>query len=82
MKYILAINTGKGFITHEDQEQKGLSFLGYPQDIWIVDGNTTKITSWKNRVSGVEKTKEESQEIINSEKYYDEENNEIFILLP
>lgn len=56
MNYYQAINTGLGFITHEDNELAHIS--GYPGDIWV-----TENTTWATRVGAVEKTKEEAQAI-------------------
>lgn len=59
MKYFQAENTGKGFITHQDNEVAHIS--GYPADIWV-----TENTAWAARVGAVEKTKEEAQAIIDA----------------
>jgi hypothetical protein len=56
MNYYQAVNTGLGFITHEDNELAHVS--GYPGDIW-----GTENTTWAARVGAVEKTKEEAQAI-------------------
>lgn len=58
MKYFQAQNTGKGFITHQDNAAAHVS--GYPANIWV-----TENTAWASRVGAVEKTKEEAQAIIN-----------------
>jgi hypothetical protein len=54
MNYYQAVNTGLGFITHEDNELAHVA--GYPGDIWA-----TENTTWAARVGAVEKTKEEAQ---------------------
>ena len=54
IKYYLASNTGKGFITHAENESAHIS--GYPGDIWV-----TENTSWATRVGAVEKTQVEAQ---------------------
>jgi hypothetical protein len=59
MKYIQAINTGKGFITHQDRELG--HFSGHAGNIYAVADNVA--LEWKNRVNGVEKTLEEAQNI-------------------
>ncbi len=57
MKYYVKENTGKGFITHEDNE---LSFIsGHPGNVWSTDN-----TAWAERVGAVEITEEEAQSII------------------
>jgi len=56
MNYYQAVNTGLGFITHQDNELAHVS--GYPGDIWV-----TENTTWAARVGAVEKTKEEAQAI-------------------
>jgi hypothetical protein len=56
MNYYQAVNTGLGFITHEDNELAHVA--GYPGDIW-----GTENTTWATRVGAVEKTKEEAQAI-------------------
>lgn len=60
MKYYQAENTGKGFITHEDNEYRHIS--GYPGNIWVTENEI-----WAERVQAVEKTKVEAQEIVNTE---------------
>ena len=57
-KYYQTENTGKGFITHEDQELGHIS--GYPGNIWV-----TENTAWAVRVGAVEKTKMEAQTLVN-----------------
>ena len=59
MKYIQAINTGKGFITHEDRALGHMS--GHGNDIYAVSDNHT---SWISRVNGVEKTLSEAEAIV------------------
>lgn len=57
MKYFVAENTGKGFITHQDNE---LSYIaGFPGNLWV-----TENIAWAARIGAVEKTKEEAQAII------------------
>lgn len=58
MKYAVANNTGKGFVTHEDRLLAHLS--GHPGDVWAVgDANS----AWIARVNGIEKTKAEAETI-------------------
>ena len=54
MKYFVAENTGKGFITHEDNQLSHIS--GYPGNVWYTGDIQT---TWAARVGAVEKTKEE-----------------------
>ena len=58
IKYYLAKNTGKGFITHEDQAVAQIS--GHPGDIWTTDETNS---TWAVRVGALEKTKDEAQAI-------------------
>ena len=76
-KYYQAENTGKGFITHGDQELAHIS--GYPGDVWV-----TENTAWAVRVCAVEKTKLEAQTLVNTtiSGSVDEEGNQIVINLP
>ena len=58
-KYYEKENTGKGFITHTDNELSHVA--GYPGNIWV-----TENTAWAVRVGAVEKTKIEAQTIVNT----------------
>ena len=58
-KYYQAENTGKGFITHDDQELGHIS--GYPGNIWV-----TENTAWAARHSLAEMTKLTAQTIVNT----------------
>ena len=58
-KYYEKKNTGKGFITHTDNELSHVA--GYPGNIWV-----TENTAWAVRVGAVEKTKIEAQTIVNT----------------
>jgi hypothetical protein len=61
MKYFVAENTGKGFITHEDNQLSHIS--GFPGNVWYTgDINAT----WAARVGAVEKTKEEAQALVDA----------------
>jgi len=60
MKYYTAINTGKGFITHKDNEYSPIS--GYPGDVYVTENSV-----WATRVEAEEKTKEEAQSIVDTE---------------
>ncbi len=54
LKYILAINTGKGFYTHEDR--KKFTVFKLIDVAAVIDGLITDIETWKAKVGGVEKT--------------------------
>ena len=58
MRYFRATNTGKGFITLDENKQSHIA--GHPGDIWA-----TKNTAWAARVGATEKTLEEAQAIVN-----------------
>jgi len=57
MNYYQIQSTGKGFITHEDNEKNHIS--GFPGDIWA-----TENSSWASRVGAVVKTKAQAQAIV------------------
>ena len=38
MAYYHAVNTGKGFITHADNESAHVS--GWPGDVWVTENST------------------------------------------
>lgn len=82
MNYFVAINTGKGFITHEDNERSHIA--GYPGDVWVTENNQT----WATRVGAIEKTKAEAQALVDAAiegKTYLEgpdEGKQIVITLP
>ena len=59
MAYYVAVNTGKGFITHEENESAHIA--GYPGDVWV-----TENTTWAARVSAVEKTKIQAQALVDA----------------
>ena len=59
MAYYHIANTGKGFITHAENESAHIA--GYPGDVWI-----TENTTWAPRVGAVEKTKEEAQALVDA----------------
>ena len=76
-KYYQAENTGKGFITHGDQELGHIS--GYPGDVWV-----TENTAWATRLNLVEMTKLTAQTIVNTaiSGSVDPDGNQIVINLP
>ena len=66
--YCTAIDTGKGFITHQDRND--FFIAGHEGQlasggIWAV-GNNKKGEAWIKRVNGIEKTKEEAQVIVDA----------------
>ena len=84
MHYYYAINTGKGFITYEDNSSSLI--MGYPGNIWV-----TENIAWAERVGAEEKTKEEAQDIVNNAILYDpyptdddidQDGEHNFIILP
>ena len=52
IRYVKAVNTGEGFITHDDQEQNGMSFEDFGYDLWKVSGTQTNIDNWIARNNG------------------------------
>jgi len=68
MAYYTTANTGKGFITHADNESAHVA--GYPGDVWVTENST-----WATRVGATEKTKAEAQLLVDaavSGSYYKE----------
>ena len=76
-KYYQTENTGKGFITHGDNEFEHIS--GYPGDIWV-----TKNLEWVERLGLTELTKTRAQEIVDAtiSGSVDPDGNQIVINLP
>ena len=76
-KYYEKENTGKGFITHADNELSHVA--GYPGNIWV-----TENTAWAARHGLVEMTKMTAQTIVNTaiSGSVDHEGNQIVINLP
>jgi hypothetical protein len=60
MEYYLSTNTGKGFITHSDNERSHIS--EYPGGIFVTEANSI----WATRVGATTKTKEEAQAIVDA----------------
>ncbi len=77
MKYFQAVNTGKGFVTHAENESAHIS--GYPANIWV-----TINTTWPSRVNATEYTKTEAQAFINTELdgELDDDGNQVVVTLP
>ena len=59
LKYYHTTNTGKGFITHAENEANHIA--GHPGDVW-----TTENTTWAARVSATEKTFSEAQTLVSA----------------
>jgi len=59
MVYYQATNTGKGFITHKENEVAHVA--GYPGDVWVTENST-----WASRVGAVSKTKVEAQALVDA----------------
>ena len=59
MAYFHAVNTGKGFITHAENESAHIA--GHPGDVWV-----TENTTWATRVNATSKTKEEAQALVDA----------------
>ena len=76
-KYYNAENTGKGFITHEDNELEHIS--GYPGNVWV-----TENTAWAARHYLVEMTKLNAQTLVNTaiSGSVDENGDQIILNLP
>ena len=82
MAYFHAANTGKGFITHADNESAHIS--GFPGDVWV-----TENTDWASRVSAASKTKEEAQALVDAaiagsvyEEGHELEGQQVVVTLP
>jgi len=60
MKYYHAVNYGKGFISHEDNERCYIS--GWPGDIYVTETNN----EWAQRINATEKTKAEAQALVDA----------------
>lgn len=59
LKYYEAENTGKGFITHDENESAHIA--GHPGNVW-----TTENTTWATRVGATEKTFAEAQALVSA----------------
>jgi hypothetical protein len=57
MAYFQATNTGKGFITHADNEEAHVA--GFPGNVWVTENST-----WAARVGASSKTKVEAQALV------------------
>ena len=76
-KYYEAVNTGKGFITHEDNALAHIS--GYPGNVWL-----TENTAWAARLGISEITRLEAQTLVNTaiSGSVDENGDQVIINLP
>ena len=76
-KYYNAENTGKGFITHEDNELSHIS--GYPGNIWL-----TENTAWAAKHGLSEITRLEAQTLVNTaiSGSVDENGDQVTLDLP
>ena len=76
-KYYNVENTGKGFITHEDNELSHVA--GYPGNVWV-----TENTAWAVRHGLVEMNKLNAQTLVNTaiSGSVDEDGNQVVINLP
>ena len=76
-KYYEKENTGKGFITHADNELSHVA--GYPGNIWV-----TENTAWAAKHSLVEMEKVTAQTIVNTtiSGSVDENGDQIILNLP
>tara|TARA_A100001011_G_scaffold336029_1_gene365302 strand:+ start:3986 stop:4231 length:246 start_codon:yes stop_codon:yes gene_type:complete len=76
-KYYEAVNTGKGFITHGDNELSNIK--GYPGNVWL-----TENTAWAARLGISEITRLQAQTLVNTaiSGSNDSDGNQIVIDLP
>ena len=63
-KYCIATNWGKDFFTA--RERMNFKLSGHPGNVWVVEDNLYG-AKWIKKVSGVSKTKEEAQAIVDAE---------------
>jgi len=69
MRYFNAVNTGKGFITHDDY-LLGLTFIGRSNNVWGVEGTNPDINAWRDRVNATELTEGQAiDQVFAVEKY-------------
>ena len=76
-KYYEAVNTGKGFITHGDNELSHIS--GYPGNVWL-----TENTAWATRLGLSEITRLQAQTLVNTaiSGSVDENGDQVTLDLP
>lgn len=81
MKYFVAHNSGKGFITHAENEASYIA--GYPGNVWATEND-----SWATRVGAVSKSLEDAQALVDADisgSFYEEgpdSGSQIVITLP
>lgn len=82
MAYYTIANTGKGFITHADNESAHIA--GYPGDVWVTENST-----WATRVGATSKTKVEAQALVDAaisgsvyEEGHELEGQQVVVTLP
>jgi hypothetical protein len=63
MLYVIAENTGVGFITHEDKFN--FQIQGFISNLWVLDDNEFS-KMWVIRNNGLEITKQAAQELLNN----------------
>jgi hypothetical protein len=75
-KIVENVFTGEGYITHEDQEQDGLSFNIFHRDSGFtyvrVSGPENNVINWKNRTNGRFVSDSEIDNIMNPEPVVEE----------
>ena len=74
IKYYLATNTGKGFITHADSAAGHIA--EHPGGIYTTEHDHSV---WASRVGAAEKTKEEAQALCDA-TYVDDSGNRLYAL--
>lgn len=74
IKYYLATNSGKGFITHADSAAGHIS--SHPGNVWTTEHDHS---AWAARVSATEKTKEEAQALCDA-TIVDDAGNRLYAL--
>lgn len=68
MLYCIAINTGVGFITHEDREN--FDIAGYPGNVWVTFDNVAAL-AWMTRTGTLPIFKAEAQAALDAACYPD-----------
>jgi hypothetical protein len=64
-QYCVAENWGEGFIEHSESAK--ISFRGLPGNVWQLPANNKDANLWIHKVLGTVKTKDEAQEIVNTD---------------
>ena len=63
MLYCIAINTGIGFITHQDRAD--FDIAGYPGDVWVTSDNAAAL-AWITRNGTLPTSKAEAQAVVDA----------------